>query len=286
VKLLLTGDRGRLGQAARASLEEAGHEVSGFDVDRGDICDAAAVRSALAGMDAVVHLAGLADDRAGAPEEVLTVNLLGTWNVLVGARAEGVGRVIYASSGKALGMLEREPDYLPVDDAHRGMPARPYGLSKWLAEEMCEVFSADTGIATICLRPVLVLDAEGYERFAGLSELPLPDTAAAWHLGVFVDVEDVAAAIVASFECPDPGHARLLLCADDIASDRPSAELAAEHLPNVPWRDGGPVPGRTALIDCSAAEELLGWKPKHGWLNRPGASPATCHPPPATPHTA
>ncbi len=270
MKVLLTGDRGRLGPAARDSLAGAGHEVSGFDVDRGDILDAAAVRAALRGMDAVVHLAGLADDRAGAPEDVLTVNLLGTWNVLAGAQAEGVGRVVYASSGKALGMLEREPDYLPVDDAHRGMPARPYGLSKWLAEEMCEVFTASTGIATICLRPVLVLDAEGYERFAGVTELPLPETAAAWHLGVFVDVEDVAAAIVASVECPEPGHARLLLCADDIASDRPSAELAAEHLPTVPWRDGEQVAGRAALIDCSAAKELLGWKPKHGWLDRPG----------------
>jgi UDP-glucose 4-epimerase len=223
-------------------------------------------------MDAVVHLAGLADDRAGAPEDVLTVNLLGTWNVLAGARAEGVGRVVYASSGKALGMLERAPDYLPVDDAHGGLPARPYGLSKWLAEEMCEVFTADTGIGTICLRPVLVLDAEGYDRLAGLTELPPPATAAAWHLGVFVDVEDVAAAIVASVECPDPGHARLLLCADEIASDRPSAELAAEHLPNVPWRDDPYDPdSRKALIDCTAAKELLGWNPKHGWQNRPGA---------------
>ncbi|HEX6458248.1 MAG TPA: NAD(P)-dependent oxidoreductase [Thermoleophilaceae bacterium] len=277
MKVLLTGDRGRLGLAARDSLAEAGHEVSGFDVDRGDIRDAAAVRSALRGMDAVVHLAGLADDRAGAPEDVLTVNLLGTGNVLAGAQAEGVGRVVYASSGKALGMLEREPDYLPVDDRHRGMPARPYGLSKWLAEEMCEAFTQSTGIATICLRPVLVLDADGYGRLAGVSELPPPDTAAAWHLGVFVDVHDVAAAMVASIECPDPGHARLLLCADDIASERPSAELAAEHLPNVPWRDGSPAEGRAALIDCSAAKELLGWKPTHGWLDRPQAQFAARH---------
>jgi nucleoside-diphosphate-sugar epimerase len=274
MKVLLTGDRGRLGAAARASLVEAGHEVSGFDVDCGDIRDAVAVRAAMAGTEAVVHLAGLADDRAGTPEDVLTVNLLGTGNVLAAARAEGVGRVVYASSGKALAMLERDPDYLPVDDAHRGLPARPYGLSKWLAEEMCEVFTASTGIPTICLRPVLVLDAEGYERLAGLSELPPPASAASWHLGVFVDVEDVAAAIVASIECPDPGHARLLLCADEIASDRPSAALAAEHLPNVPWRDGEPYEpaSRKALIDCTAAKDLLGWRPKHGWLDRPGAA--------------
>lgn len=273
MKVLLTGDRGRLGAVARESLVGAGHEVSGFDVDRGDILDAAAVRSALAGVDAVVHLAGLADDRGGTREEVLTVNLLGTWHVLVGARAEGVERVVYASSGKALGMLERDPDYLPVDDAHRGMPARAYGLSKWLAEEMCEVFTRDTGIATICLRPVLVLDGHGYERLAGLSELPPPATAASWHLGAFVDVEDVAAAIVGSVECPDSGHARLLLCAEEVGAELPSAELAAEHFPDVPWKNGKPpdLASRQALIDCSAAKQLLGWSPKHGWRDRPGA---------------
>ena len=272
MKVLLTGDRGRLGVAARDALVEAGHEVSGFDVDRGDILDAAAVCGALVGMDAVVHLAGLADDRGGAPEQVLTVNLLGTWNVLAGAQACGVGRVVYASSGKALGMLERDPDYLPVDDAHRGLPARPYGLSKWLAEEMCEVFTQSTGIPTICLRPVLVLDAAGYDRLAGLAELPPATTAASWHLAAFVDVEDVAAAIVASVECDHPGHARLLLCADEVGSDRPSAELAAEHFPNVRWRDGEPPEGRTALVDSSAAKELLDWNPKVGWLSRVGAS--------------
>ena len=66
------------------------------------------------------------------------------------------------SSGKALGLLERDPDYLPVDDDHRGLPTLPYALSKWLAEEMCAAFTARTGIETLCLRPVQVFDAESY----------------------------------------------------------------------------------------------------------------------------
>jgi UDP-glucose 4-epimerase len=273
VKVLLTGRGGRLGAAAVPALERAGHEVRGFDVEDGDIRDPATVRGAMEGCDAVVHLAGIAEDRGGAAEDVLVVNLLGTWNVLAAARACGVERVVYSSSGKALGMLERDPDYLPVDDAHSGLPARPYGLSKWLAEEMCEVFTRDTGIATLCLRPVLVLDADGYERLAGLDELPRPTSAASWHLGAFVDVDDVANAIVASLACSNPGHARLLLCAADIGSGRPAAELAAEFFPSVPWRDGRPFEhgSREALVDCRAARELLGWQPRQGWLHRPGA---------------
>jgi nucleoside-diphosphate-sugar epimerase len=259
---------------AAPALERAGHEVRGFDIEDGDIRDGSAVHQAMAGCDAVVHLAGIAEDREGEAEAVMASNLLGTWNVLLAARAHGVGRVVFASSGKALGMLERDPAYLPVDDRHPGLPSRPYGLSKWLAEEMCEAFTRESLIPTICLRPVLVLDAEWYERLAGVEELPRPSSATSWHLGVFVDVQDVAEAIVASLACADPGHARLLLCSHDVASTRPSAELAAEFLPHVPWRDGRPFEAgsRKALVDCSAAAELLGWRPSVGWLDRPGAA--------------
>ncbi len=83
---------------------------------------------------------------------------------------------------------------------------------------------------------------------------------------MIVDVRDVADAFSLAVTCPTPsgGHARLLLCADDVASDRPAAELVAEHLPEVPWRDGvAPAPdSRAALADCTAAKQLLGWAPR------------------------
>lgn len=267
MKVLLTGDRGRLGVPIRARLEAAGHDVSGFDVaDGGDVLERAALAQAAAGMDAIVHLAGLPDDRGGDPERIMTVNLVGTYNVLLAAEAAGVERVVYASSGKALGMLERPPRYLPLDDEHPGRPWRPYGLSKWLAEEACQAFTAATGIATICLRPVLVLDDDGWAEVGDIEEMP-PGRGASWHLGVFVDVGDVADAVALSLECESPGHVRALLCADEVASPRPSAELAAEHLPEVPWRDGAPFApdSRRALVDTSVAREVLGWTPRVGW---------------------
>lgn len=271
MRVLLTGDRGRIGLAVRARLEAAGHEVTGFDAAAGDeIRDPAAVAAAAQHQNAIVHLAGQPDDRSGAPEEIMAVNLLGTYHVLRAARAAGVERVVYASSGKALGMLERAPCYLPVDDAHPGLPARAYGLSKWLSEEMCEAFTTDTGIATICLRPVRVLLEADWRELADTDELPPAPTQAAWHLCVFVDLDDTAAAFAAAVECPGPGHVRALICADDIAAERPSAELAAEHLPEVPWRDGHPYEpaSRQALIDCRVAHEVLGWQPTRGWDHR------------------
>ena len=271
MRVLLTGDRGVLGRPTRAALERAGHEVRGFDAAAGDdVLDAAAVRAAASGCEAIVHLAGIPGDREDDASRVMAVNVCGTWNVLLAARAAGVRRVVHASSGKALGMLERDPDHLPVDDGHRGLPSRPYALSKWLAEEMCEAFTAETGVATICLWPVFVADAEAWARLRDLDELP-PAPGRAWHLGVIVDVRDVADAFAAAVTCPDPGHRRLLLCAEEIASDRPTAEVVRERLPGVPWRGAEPPAGsRRALVDGSAAQAVLGWRPRHGWRDRGG----------------
>jgi nucleoside-diphosphate-sugar epimerase len=268
--VLLTGHRGRVGPAIVEALARAGHEVRGFDLaDGGDIRDAAAIAQAARGAQAIVHAAGLADDRNGSPADIMSINVLGTWNVLLAAEANRIARVVYFSSGKSLGMLERNPDYLPMDDAHRGLPTRPYGLAKWLSEEMCAAFTQRTGIDTICLRPVAVFDAEGYERM--LKGPPRPAAAGApWHMGVHIDVRDVAAATLLALETPFRGHTRLLLCASDIADARPTLELVAERLPQVEWRGGGEFsddPFR-ALIDCSRAQQVLGFRPRHGWPGR------------------
>lgn len=271
--VLLTGSRGRIGRRVGPALEASGHEVVPFDLAHGDdVTDAAAVAAAARGVDAIVHAAGVPDDDADWAIAPLTmpVNVVGTWNVLLAAREHGVGRVVHLSSGKALGMLERDPDHLPVDDGHRGLPSLPYALSKWLAEEMCEAFTRATGVATICLRPVLVLDPTRWPLLAAGDELP-PAPGMRWHLGVWVDVDDVARACVAAVDCaaPESGHARLLLCADDVGSERTTAELIAEHLPHVPWRGAPLAPGsRRALADCTLARELLGWAPQARWADR------------------
>jgi len=270
MEILLTGQRGRLGTVIARRLEIAGHQIRGFDIADGfDILDPASVRRAARAVETIIHVAGLADDRQGAPTDVMKVNLLGTANVLFAAEAENVRRVIYFSSGKSLGMLERDPDYLPVDDAHRGLPSAPYGLAKWLSEEMCAAFTHRTGIDTICLRPVAVFDDEGYRR---MPTAPPAATARgrAWHLATHIHVEDVAEATEAALRTGFRGHTRLLLCASDVADHRPTLDLVRTHVPDVPWR-GGPEYGRDSyrsLIDISRARDVLGWEPRHRWPGR------------------
>lgn len=203
--VLLTGSSGGVGRAARPALEVAGWTVRPFDIAEGhDLRDSQAVFDAVQGCDAVVHAGALAHDTAGSPNDIVATNVLGTWHVLTAAETQRVSRVVYFSSGQVFGFAEGEgtPAYLPVDDAHPLSASRPYGMSKRLAEEMCRAWTSRTGIPTIVLRPVMILDDHGLTLFS-------PQTA---ELGAFVHVDDVATATVLALAADLEGHHRLTLC--------------------------------------------------------------------------
>jgi UDP-glucose 4-epimerase len=274
VRVLVTGDRGSVGVPVAAFLRHRGYEVVGFDLaDGADVLDLAAVRRAARGCAAIVHLAALAHDSAGQPEQIMAVNVLGTWHVLLAAQAAGVTRVICFSSAQVFGIAEGErlPDYFPVDDAHPRRATRPYGLSKRLAEDLCEGFTAQTGITTVSLRPVAVWDEEQYRRVGDRWRTQPPsEWEPFWEYGAFVDVRDVAAAVHQALTVPVDGHHRLLLCATDIAATAPSLEVAAWLAPGVPVTDPGRYRAEpwAALVDCSAAADALGWRAAYQWSRR------------------
>jgi UDP-glucose 4-epimerase len=271
VRILVSGHRGQVGARVSASLKRLGHDVVGFDrVDGDDLLDLAAVRRAAAGCAAVVHAGALAHDSAGNPEDIMAVNVLGTWHVLLAAEAVGAGRVVYFSSGQVFGLAEGErlPDYFPVDDAHPRRAMRPYGLSKCLAEDLCAGFTARTGIASVALRPCWVWDPEMYQRIERQWQAdPSSEWTPTWEYGQFVDVRDVARAVRRALEVPLSGHHRLLLCSSDIAASGPSLAMAARFATSVPVRDADRLnrEPRRALFDCSAAARVLGWQPHYGW---------------------
>jgi nucleoside-diphosphate-sugar epimerase len=274
VRILVTGHRGNVGAPVAARLRRLGHDVAGFDrADGDDLLDAAAVRRAADGCAAVVHLAALAHDTAGSPEDIMAVNVLGTWHVLLAAEAAAAGRVVHFSSAQVLGTAEGErlPDYLPADDGHPRRAMRPYGLSKCLAEDLCAGFTARTGVPTVSLRPAWVWDPGTYQRVEGRWRAdPASEWTPFWELGAFVDVRDVAAAVELALAVPLSGHHRALLCAADIAATRPALDMAARLAPSVPVRERAPYardPWR-ALVDCSAAARLLGWRPRYTWAGR------------------
>jgi dTDP-L-rhamnose 4-epimerase len=124
VKVLLTGGAGFIGTAVQDQLTAFGHIGRIFDraVDpRDDVCDLPRLQDALAGSQAVIHLAakvGLGVELADI-DDYVRQNDLGTAVVLRAAAAAEIPRIIYASSMVVYG----EGAYSCVD--HGPVPAPP-----------------------------------------------------------------------------------------------------------------------------------------------------------------
>jgi nucleoside-diphosphate-sugar epimerase len=134
---------------------------------------------------------------------------------------------------------------------------------------MCDAFTDRTGITTICLRPVQVFDQEDYTKALAKPDAS-PRAGNLWPLDVHIDVRDVATAVAAAVRCDAPPHSRLLLCASDIASTRPTMDLVAERVPKVRWNgdEGYRTDLYRSLVDTTKAQRLLGWQPIHTWPGR------------------
>ena len=101
--------------------------------------------------DVIFHLAAQIDVRKSVadPAHDARINVEGTVNVLSAAQAHGVPRVVNTSTG---GAIYGEGHQLPAPEDHPVAPEAPYGLSKWCAEQYCEIFNRLHGLSTVSLR--------------------------------------------------------------------------------------------------------------------------------------
>jgi UDP-N-acetylglucosamine 4-epimerase len=137
------------------NLEEAGARV-GRDaarrlvVIRGDIRDAAACRSAVRGVDAVLHQAALGSVPRSIARPLATsdVNVMGFLNVLDAARSAGIRRIVYASSSSVYG----DHPGLPKVEYSIGHPLSPYAASKGADELYAQAYARCYGLELVGLR--------------------------------------------------------------------------------------------------------------------------------------
>ena len=164
MKILVTGGAGFIGSHVVDGLIAAGHEPRIFDVRRskyhaagevehllGDLNDGEALRAALAGCDAIAHLAAVADVNivVANPVEANRVNVDGTFALLEAMRALGVGRLLYASTVWVYGGASEED----VDeDTPIALPDHVYTATKLAGEAYCHSFSHLYGIEQTILR--------------------------------------------------------------------------------------------------------------------------------------
>lgn len=285
MRILVTGSAGKIGSAQVKLLRENGHDVRTFDVRTtpddagehvfGDLRDIMRVREAMRSRDAVIHLGAIANDRAGREDDIMAVNVQGTFNVLLAAAESGVGRVVYFSSVNALGCFGelRTPLRLPVEDSYPRHPLTAYQLSKHLAEETCKAFSARYDMVTISLRPMLVLYPQQYERFQQRMAGGGGRGGNPWlrhDFWSYVDGRDVCRAALLALTAEGVKNDAFLLAAADTLSPTPTAELIDENFPEIPWQDidrdtylrDNPF---RSLVDCSHAADVLGWRPEFSW---------------------
>jgi len=115
------------------------HEFSFHQID---ICDPSVVELvARRRPEVVFHLAAQIDVRVSVADPLrdARTNLLGTLQVLEGARAGGARKVVFASSGGTIyGDVEAED--LPVTESHAQRPLSPYGVSKKAATDYLHAY--------------------------------------------------------------------------------------------------------------------------------------------------
>ena len=276
MRLLITGGSGRLGRWVVEELR-GDHEVvvagledsppadavrPGVRYEQADLTDVEAVARVAEGAEAIVHLAAIPSPIGREPEDVFANNMTSTFNVVEAAIRQDARKVIYSSSGSALGFAFRfrdmVPDYMPMDEEHPLRPQDAYGLSKWLGEEILEAATRRTGIRSIVLRPTSVVGPEDYaERVPRMLEN-------GGGILAYVDARDFARAVRAALEDTAIEHDRFFITADDAMTREPLATAFPRRFPGSEAACAG-LTGTEGPISCAKAKRMLGYRPQHSW---------------------
>ncbi|MBB2741179.1 NAD(P)-dependent oxidoreductase [Microbispora sp. NBRC 16548] len=158
-RVLLTGAAGTIGTSLRetalrriahlrlSDLRPLGATAAHEEFLQADLTDLDQVRAAVRGMDAVIHLGGVADETGFAA--LKGPNLEGVRNVFEACRLERVPRVINASSNRVTG-------FHPVDRTLDGTEAvRPdglYGATKAFGEALASLYADRFGLDVVSVR--------------------------------------------------------------------------------------------------------------------------------------
>ncbi len=274
MRIAVTGGSGKAGRAAVRDLVEHGHRVSNVDLvadpdpvcryRRVDLDDLGQAYEALAGHDAVVHLAAIPRPGLLTEQATFRTNTIGTFNVFSAACALGLGRVVWASSETVLGLpFDDTVPYFPVDETQPTVPKSSYALSKVVSEEMARYFTARSGIPFVGLRFSNVWTDGDYA-----SRVTVQDDARArsWNAWGYVDARDVGQACRLAVEADTSGAEVFIVAAADTVMERPSAELAAEVFPGVPVHELADP--HATLLSIDRARRVLGYSPVHSWRTR------------------
>ena len=173
-KVLVTGAGGFIGSHLTERLFELGASIRAFvrytsradegfikyfsddlkknmEIVYGDIRELETVVKAMDGVDIVFNLAALVGIPYSYqhPQEVVEVNTIGTLNVLMAARDEGIEKLIQTSTSEVYGTAR----YVPINEDHPKQPQSPYSASKIAADAVALSFYHSFDLPVAVIRP-------------------------------------------------------------------------------------------------------------------------------------
>ena len=283
MRVLVTGGAGFIGSHVVDKLLDHGNQVFVFDLpataDRhqpngaafipGSILDLESLRVAMNGMDAVYHLAAIADvkDVFEDPYYAESINVRGSINVLEAARRSEVSRVIYGSTT----WVYSESDGEVVDEnTPLRAPAHLYTATKLTSEYYCNSYDKLYGLPTTILRYGIpygprARDAAVIPSFVAraLKGEPLTIAGDGSQFRQFVYVEDLAEGNALALQ-PVAEHRIYNLDGPERITIRQIAETVQKIIGDVEIQYTEARPGDFGgKVGVSRrAKEELGWEPK------------------------
>jgi len=286
---LVTGGAGFIGSNLVKLLVEKGHSVVILDnlstgysnnvpisprvkLVRGDIRDAATVKSAANGAQVIFHLAASVGNQRSINDPMTDsmVNILGTLNVLEAARSAGARKVVYSSSAAIFGELR----YLPIKEDHPVEPDSFYGVSKLGGEKHSLCYHNIYNLEVICLRYFNVYGVnQRYDAYGNvipifarelLTGQPLKIYGDGEQTRDFINVLDVARANLQAAEADGVSGAFNLGSGNSITinqlavmmQEAAGTRVSVQH---VPPRKGDV---RHSRADISAVQSAVGFAPR------------------------
>lgn len=158
-RLLITGAAGQLGRVMRdrlaplanilrlADITPMGEARANEEIVTCDLADALAVDAMVAGCDGIVHLGGISVERPF--DQIVGGNIIGLYNLYEAARANGLPRIVFASSNHTVGFY-KQTDRLGPDCPFR--PDSLYGVSKVYGEALARMYFDKFGQETALVR--------------------------------------------------------------------------------------------------------------------------------------
>lgn len=290
-KYLVTGGAGFIGSHLVERLVADGHDVTVLDdfstgrfdniahlegrqlrVVEGDVRQPKQVEKAMAGAQFVLHHAALPSVARSVedPSTANAVNVDGTLNVLLAARAAKVRRLVLASSSSVYG----DTPTLPKLESMSPQPMSPYAVSKLAAEHYARVFFLSYGLETVNLRYFNVFgprqDTESeYAAVVPRFVSALLDKKRPIVFGDgkqtrdFTYVDNVVEANLAACTAPKaPGETLNIACGDRVTIGG-LAHMVGEvagHVLEPKLKPARPAEVRHSLADITRAQDVLGYR--------------------------